>query len=349
MKSVFCKKSPSERFADAVGIARLQFADGKMTGAAVAMTGMDPVVIGWRRFDPERVPMTDDSLFDVASVTKSLVAAACARLYEAGRLDPDAPFTEYIPEHAVKGRFCITVADLATHSSGFANMDYLGALVSGEDRENYLRRLYAWLPAHKRHQFYDYRCYNYILLGHIVERITGSRLDEACADLVFKPLGMSDTRWGPLPGNGKTVQLDGRFVNTPNGCGVINDERARICPFPIGNAGVFSTIKDLMTFADDLATRRSFGAPYYRLLQSPRFTGRIFKRQGAKTRSFGFDITPEPGIPGLSSRAIRHSGYTGQTIAADPETETTGVVLTARSCPHPDGIKNRNAILAAMF
>ena len=293
--------------------------------------------------------MTADSLFDIASVTKTFVAAACARLHAMGRLDPDAPFTRYVPEHAVEGRSDVTVADLATHASGFFNMDYLGALVPGGDRELYLKYLYAWWPENPRRRFYDYRCYNYILLGHIVERVSGMRLDEACASLVFRPLGMLDTRWGPLPGEARAVQLDGRLVNTPNACGEINDERARICSFPVGNAGAFSTAADLLRFADDLAKRSRFPKPYYELLQTPRFTARQFRRTAVKTRSFGFDMTPEPSIPGLSPRAVRHSGYTGQTIAADPDTGTAAVVLTARSCPHPDGVRNRNMIMSKMF
>ena len=173
----------------------------------------------------------------------------------------------------------------------------------------------------------------------IVEELTGRRLDEACRELVFDPLGMSETRWGPLKDDGTVVQQPPEFVNTPNAVGEINDERAARCGFPVGNAGVFTTVGDLLKFTGDLARRERFPREYYDLLQRPAF------RWEGKVRSFGFDMSPDPALTAASPRAVRHSGYTGQTILADPETGVSAVVLTSRNCPHKDGLRNRNLLI----
>ena len=164
-------------------------------------------------------------------------------------------------------------------------------------------------------------------------------LDVACKELVFDPLGMRETGWGPVRGVGNVVQQPSATVNTPNAIGEINDERARGCAFPIGNAGVFTTVGDLLKFTGDLASRARFPSAYYELLQRPAF------RWEGKVRSFGFDLSPDPLLGAASTRAIRHSGFTGQTIFADPETGLSAVVLTSRNCPHKEGLANRNRIV----
>ena len=331
--------SAADRLRSALDLAKAQLADGAMRGVALGTDGVSAAA-GLRTFDPVETSMTVGCRFDVASVTKPLVAAAAARLAADGRLDPEAPFTRYLPGHVLGANCRITVTDLATHASGYENLEgFATGIGRHPDRGEFLAKCLKFPPEHDWHWRFYYCCQNYVYLGLIVEELTGRRLDEACRELVFDPLGMSETRWGPLKDDGTIVQQPPEFVNTPNAVGEINDERAARCGFPVGNAGVFTTVGDLLKFTGDLARRERFPREYYDLLQRPAF------RWEGKVRSFGFDMSPDPALTAASPRAVRHSGYTGQTILADPETGVSAVVLTSRNCPHKDGLRNRNLLI----
>ena len=331
--------SVEARLAAGAAEARRQLANGAMRGVALGTDGA-MAAYGLRTFDPVESPMDIACRFDVASITKPLVAAALARLAVAGKFDPERPFTDYLPGHVLGAGCRLTSLDLATHSSGYENLEALSAGINWyPNRAAFLRKCLALRPEHARHWKFYYCCQNYIFLGLILEEITGKPLDVACRELLFDPLGMRETGWGPLRGDDKAVQQPPACVNTPNALGEINDERAAHCAFPIGNAGVFTTVGDLLKFAEDLARRRQFPSAYYDLLQRPAF------RWEGKVRSFGFDMSPDALLPKASARAIRHSGFTGQTIFADPETGIAAVVLTSRNCPHREGIENRNRII----
>jgi len=337
------RPTPSERLDAAVALAREQLAAGLMKGVALGTDGQTWAG-GLRTFDPKEKPLTADCLFDVASITKPLVAAALARLAAEKAFDPEAPFTRYLPGH-VLGKSCqLTSLDLATHASGYENLEGLADGIGRyPDRSVFLRRCLAFRPEHPRHGRFQYCCQNYVYLGFILEAITGKPLDVACKELLFDPLGMRETVWGPCHETSRVVQQPPAFVNTPNAVGEINDERAARCAFPIGNAGVFTTVGDLLKFTTDLARRERFPSAYYDLLETP-----AFRWQG-KVRSFGFDLSPDPLLADASPRAIRHSGFTGQTIFADPETGTSAVVLTSRNCPHKEGLANRNRLIARLI
>ena len=331
--------SAETRLSAASAEARRQLANGAMRGVALGTDGAT-AALGLRTFDPVESPRDVSCRFDVASITKPLVAAALARLAAEGRFDPYAPFTKYLPGHVLGSGCRLTSIDLATHSSGYENLDALDAGIGRyPDRSAFFRKCLAFRPEHARHWKYYYCCQNYIYLGFILEEIAGRPLDVACKELVFDPLGMRETGWGPVRGGDNVVQQPPAFVNTPNAVGEINDERAANCKFPIGNAGVFTTVGDLLKFTGDLARRARFPSAYYELLQRPAF------RWEGKVRSFGFDLSPDPLLGAASPRAIRHSGFTGQTIFADPETGIAAVVLTSRNCPHKEGLANRNRII----
>ena len=111
-------------------------------------------------------------------------------------------------------------------------------------------------PKWKRGEKFLYACSNFIYLGLIIEKVSGLPLDVAVRQAVLEPLGMTKTSWGPIGGDPMAVQMemsDHRMVP-----GVICDPTARGVPFPIGNAGLFSTATDLAKFASALATGKVF-------------------------------------------------------------------------------------------
>ena len=296
----------------------------------------EPVPMGTRLHAPERKePMPADALFDMMSVTKTIVATAAAQLVAEGRLDPDAPFTKYLPEHVLGPNCDITVRDLATHSGGFD--DTRPYTAKGKD---YQRDIWKKRPTWKRRERFCYTCYNLIMIGRIVERLTGKRLDAACKERVFDPLGMTDSRWWPVTGPdlARTVQI----MKTPKLIGICQDGQSQRNKLPQGNAGVFSTAADMLKFVTDILHRKTFKKDVYDLLYTPTFeheTGR---------RSWGWDMGPKARPAGWSAASIFHSGFSGQTIAIDPEAGFGGVVLTSRTAEHGTGIICRKRVLTIL-
>ena len=307
----------------------------------------EPVPMGTRLHAPERKePMPANALFDMMSVTKTIVATAAAQLVAEGKLDPDAPFTKYLPEHVLGPNCDITVRDLATHSGGFDNdRAYFGK------KQSFVQDLMQKRPTWKRGERFHYACYNLILIGHILEHLEGKRLDAICKERIFDPLGMADTRWWPVvgPDRARTVQI----MRNPNFIGTCQDGLCQRYKKPQGNAGVFSTAADMLKFVTDILHRKTFKKEVYDLLYTPTFdnaTGR---------RSWGWDMGPKARPAGWSAASIFHSGFSGQTIAIDPggsrscatanpDAGFAGVVLTSRTAEHGTGIICRKRVLSIL-
>ena len=307
----------------------------------------EPIAMGTRLHAPERKePMPANALFDMMSVTKTIVATAAAQLVAEGKLDPDAPFTKYLPEHVLGPNCDITVRDLATHSGGFDNdRAYFGK------KQSFVKDLMQKRPTWKRGERFHYACYNLILIGHILEHLEGKRLDAICKARIFGPLGMADTRWWPVvgPDRARTVQI----MRNPNFIGTCQDGLCQRYKKPQGNAGVFSTAADMLKFVTDILHRKTFKKEVYDLLYTPTFdnaTGR---------RSWGWDMGPKARPAGWSAASIFHSGFSGQTIAIDPggsrscatanpDAGFAGVVLTSRTAEHGTGIICRKRVLSIL-
>ena len=303
-----------------------EIAKGYFTCCCAGTVGGAVYTIGDRRPGlGAPVPADEDSLFEIASVSKTFCALVCARLWDAGLLDLDAPFTKYLPDHVLAKEKCdITVRDLGAHCSGFSNgwMGQAGIYNPTwpyRDQASYEAAVLSARPVCARRTDYIYACHNMILLGFIVERLTGLDLDAAARKYVWKPLGLKATTWQNCPNNPDTVR-----IYTKGWCplGTKGDENARNSTRPVGNAGVFTSVKELLVYADDLLSRRTFSKAVYDLM----FT-REFSLDGYG-RTFGWDQTPGNAPPGWSAATITHHGYTGQYVAIDPEKHQAAVVLT---------------------
>jgi len=303
-----------------------QIRDGLITCAACGSVDGRVFCRGDRQpLSPDVTPVDARSIFEIASVSKLFTATIAAILQSEGRLDIDAPFVKYLPEHALaKTGTDITVRDLATHTSGFDNAwmgrrGIYGPRFPFASDADYRREFLAVLPPAKRGERYCYACHNYILLGWIVERITGLDLEAAARKYVWGPLAMNDTSWTHCTDLSRCAQI---YTAGPCPLGTKGDQNARGLRAPIGNAGVFSTLDDLLRFAADLLERRTFPASVYDLLSTPT----AFYPNGR--RSFGFNLSLDGIPPGWSDRTFFHTGYTGQLLAVDPGSGRAGVVLT---------------------
>ena len=307
--------------------------DGLYAGLACASNRGDMYLEGSRRLGEPKLPITAESLFDLASVGKTQTAAICALLYADGRLDVDAPFTDYVPEHVLAKENCrITVRDLATHSGGFDNSKpYMVA-----DPVEMFEKLYRKRPVCSRGEQFKYACSNFVYLGLIVERLTGMDLDAAAKKMLWGPLGMKRTTWRTVVGNPDAVEFPRSTYDIVKGMpdrrriGEYNDICACLAPRPMGNGANFSTVGDMLLFVTDMLERRKFPAAYYDLMFTPSFD------RGGHRRSFGWDMAATKSTfsvwarTGFSASAICHTGWTGGAIAVDPERDFAGVVLGNR-------------------
>lgn len=303
-------------------------ANGLYAGLACASNTSGLCVAGARTLDEPRLPVTRNTLFDIASIGKTQTAALCALLFADGMLDVDAPFTDYLPEHVLAKENCrITVRDLATHSGGFDNSKpYQTA-----DAEKMFDELFRKRPVWPRGERFEYACSNFVYLGLIVERLTGLDLDAAAKRMLWGPLGMARTTWNTVVGDPDVAEYpQSTYGGARRRIGEHNDICAHLAPRPMGNGAQFSTAPDMLRFTTDMLRRERFPAEYYELQFSASFD------RGGHRRSFGWDMTAEQSTfsawaeTAFSTRAICHTGWTGGAIAVDPERGFAGVVLGNR-------------------
>ena len=312
---------------------RRQISSGLIQGAVVQTSCNDEAIACG--IQAGVIPMSTDSRFDIASVGKVFTASCAALLVVKGIIDPDAPFTEYLPDHALGKNCDITIRDLAQHASGFDNSKPYGHA----DHQEFMRTLYAWMPKNPRRTSYTYSCGNYILLGKILNRVTSLDLDALSRQLLWEPLGMADTTWN-APGEGP-YEVQHHHPTRPGG--VHNDEVCFLADIPLGSGSVFSTARDMSLFCRDMAEQKTFPAEFYALIGTAGF------HAGKTIRSFGWDMTPDARPAGLSEKTIFHTGWTGQSIFADPGTGFYGAVLTSRKGDWLEAKKGRCRIVEMLL
>ncbi|PYV85827.1 MAG: hypothetical protein DMG93_00160, partial [Acidobacteria bacterium] len=168
---------------------------------AVLVVGHDGEVIyrkafGERSLEPTRSAMTTDTIFDLASLTKVIATnTAVMQLVEQGKVRLNDPVTKYIPEFAQNGKSDIVVRDLLTHYSGLPPDLDLSHPWNG--REAGYSMAFAEMPDSPPETGFVYSDINFIVLGALVERVSGMPLDVYCAQKIFAPLGMVHTRFRP--------------------------------------------------------------------------------------------------------------------------------------------------------
>jgi len=194
------------------------------------------------------VPMTPDTIIDVASVTKA--AAAVTALLAArsrGLVDFDAPFTEYLPGYRPRLGNPPTVRELANHISGFVDPAAGPRPYYDESGAKMLEKILSLPPPSPRTPHESYACWNYILLGQIAEHVLGRRLADFLESEVFGPLEMESSFLGTTKKRFPAVRF-AQTMDTP-APGVISDFVAvRLWRDGVttGNAGLFTTANDLV-------------------------------------------------------------------------------------------------------
>jgi CubicO group peptidase (beta-lactamase class C family) len=315
--------------------------EDKIPGAVLLVGHRGAVVYrkayGSRALVPAREPMTVDTIFDIASLTKIVATtSALMKLYEEGRFRLDDPVTAYLPEFQ-GGASPITIRELVTHFSGLRPDLDLEPPWTGY--ETGIHKALTDKPATPPETKFTYSDINFILLGEMVHSLSGLPENEYVKQILFDPLGMKET--GYLPG----ATLKPRIAPTetlPDGQilrGRVDDPTARYMGGVAGHAGVFSTADDLGKFCQMILNGGDG-------LFSPATIQKFTEPQTSLTqpilRGIGWDIqSPYSGPRGelFPVGSFGHTGFTGTSIWIDPASQTYVVLLT--NSVHP---KQRKAI-----
>jgi uncharacterized protein YbbC (DUF1343 family) len=291
---------------------------------------------GARALVPEREPMTVDTVFDAASLTKVVATTSCImKLFEAGRLRLNDRVTQYLPEFQ-GGTSEITVRQLLTHFSGLR--PDLDLNPSWSSYETGIGKALADHPVAAPGVRFQYSDINFILLGEIVRRLSGQTLPDYAREQIFEPLGMHDTLFQP------PESLRPRIAPTeiPPGTteplrGVVHDETTRFMGGVAGHAGLFTTADDLLRFAEMMlggGTRD--GVRIFSPLTVHKFTSPQSPPDQPTLRGLGWDIdSPYSGNRGelFPVGSYGHTGFTGTSLWIDPSTATCVILLT--NAVHP--------------
>ena len=316
-------------------------ADGNIPGA-VLMVGHNGKVIyrkayGHRALEPRRELMTTDTIFDLASLTKVIATTtAVMQLMELGKVRLNDPVAKYIPDFAQNGKDDITIRQLLTHYSGLA--PDLDLETPWEGKQTAYQLAAVMPPENTPGSGFVYSDINFIMLGELVEKVTGETLDVYTAQHVFTPLKMTHTRflppaiWAPKIAPTQYDEKDKMLR------GVVHDPTARRMGGVAGHAGLFGSGDDLAKFAQALLDG---GGGVLSSDAVTKMTSPETPPTAPILRGFGWDIDS----PFSSSRgdllpvgSYGHTGFTGTSLWIDPTTHSYIVLLT--NSVHPRGKGN---------
>ncbi len=281
---------------------------------------------------------SDDTLFDIASMSKIVSTSTIAfKFIEMGKLRLYDRLDYFFDTSEDKA--AITVLNLMTHTSGLPAHLYISEIAKGhEDIVNAILNIKLVNPVGK---VPVYSCIGYILLGKILEKIGGASLDVLAQKLVFDELCLKNTTYRP---KGDIAPTELNPITNELICGKVHDENARFLNGISGNAGVFSNIGDMATFTQMLAMGGKTLSGK-RFLSNAVMKAAIKNRTPGENREFrglGFNLAHSPAnFMGdlFSERSFGHTGFTGTSMAVDPDSGLFVVLLTNRVCPTRDNVK----------
>jgi len=295
---------------------------------------------GFHTYDRNH-PVRSSDIFDLASITKVIATtSAIMKLVDQYKINIDKPVVTYLPDFEgkkkkhKKQKSTITVKDLLSHSSGLPAFKQYYQMK--KSRDLILESIYNTEPIRMIGDTMIYSDVGAIILGELVEKVSGLSLNKFTDSLVFEPLGMSTTFFNP------PKEKIHRIVPTeidPNGNlihGYVHDENAHSLGGVAGHAGLFSTAKDLAIFSQMMLNKGIYGwKRIFRQNTVELFTTRA-NMIPESSRCLGWDSPSGASSGGvyLSDASFGHGGYTGTTLWIDPENEIIVILLT--NAVHPN-------------
>jgi uncharacterized protein YbbC (DUF1343 family)/CubicO group peptidase (beta-lactamase class C family) len=294
---------------------------------------------GERALVPKSEPMTEDTIFDAASLTKVIACTpAMMLLIERDKVKLDETVQHYIPEFTGDDKETITVRQLMTHTSGLRGD--IETKTDWHGQKEAIRKACEEKLQSKPGTAFRYSDINFFLLGEIVQRVSGMPLEKFVLREVYRPLRMKDT--GYLPPTSKLKRVaPTEVVNGVPWRGTVHDPTARHMGGVAGHAGLFTTAADLARYArmllneGELDGKRIFKPETVRLMTSVQSPEGVSAKRG-----LGWDI--ETGYSGPRGKlfpigSYGHTGWTGTSIWIDPASQSFVIFLSNRNHPSESG------------
>lgn len=318
---------------------------------------------GFRCLEPHPVPLTAETLFDLASLTKPLATSLAVLLFiSQEQLRFDDPVSRFLPDFQGGDKDRVTIRHLLSHTSGLpAWRPYFEALSDPEHSPDMATRLAReWVYAQIQCEPLDaapgeravYSDLGFMLLGAVVERLSGRALDEYCQQYIFAPLGLHTTAFVNLDNPGRAALFLSRdFAATERCpwrgrvvCGQVHDENAYAMGGVAGHAGLFSTLDDvdrLVSCLVDCYHGRHAFLPAGLLHEC----WTRDKRVPGSSWALGWDTPSAQGSSAgelFSAYSVGHLGFTGTSVWIDLERQVHVILLTNRVHPSRDNTAIRS-------
>ncbi len=293
--------------------------------------------------DGLRVATAEDTIFDMASVTKLFTSIAVVQLVEEGRLGLDEPVATYLPDFAANGKEQVTVRQLLTHTSGF--VAWLPLWSGYPDVASRLAAVMAQPLDDPPGSVYRYSDLNLIALGVLVEKLRGKPLDQVVAERVTTPLGMSDTGFRPTEVD-RTAATEYQ-ADPHRGLvrGEVHDENAWSLGGVAGHAGIFSTAHDMAVLSQALLNGGAYGTHRILTTRSVQLMVTDFTADfSGDDHGLGFELDQRWYMDAMAGpRTAGHTGFTGTSVVIDFDAHAFAILLTNRVHPTRDSGSNNAA------
>ncbi|MHC4116170.1 MAG: serine hydrolase domain-containing protein [Planctomycetota bacterium] len=311
---------------------------------AVVLVGKGDDVLYWEAFGREVVepfaePMTRETVFDLASMTKPIATATSILiLRDRGAIDLDDNVGEYLPAFACNGKEEARIEHLLTHTSGlpaYTNASALKEQYGNPCPEELIDKICGFEADGAPGEKFRYSCLGYITLAKIVEVVSGEDIAAFSRRNIYNRLGVKRTGYNPPEPWERDIAateiVDGQLLR-----GTVHDPLAQLMAGRSGNAGLFSNVYDLSIY---LRMLLKGGIWRRRRILSSESVGMLTEEQ-SHGRAFGFDVNSsyswvkgDYALPG----AFCHTGYTGTSAVCDPASGLFVIILTNRAHPHDEG------------
>ncbi len=336
----------ADRFGAIETLVKQSVADSVFPGASIAVLYKNDVVFhkafGTLTYDRHSPPAQTSTLYDLASLTKPVVTTnIIMQLSERGSLDIDAPVSRYIPEFSRNGKGNITIRNLLLHNSGLiAHRFFIKTCRTADEVIQSICNESLAYPTGTRTAYSDL---GFVILGTIIERVTGKTLEENFQERFSQPLDMQSTMFNPpdsLHSKIAPTEKDKSWT-LPKPRPLVHDHNTALLGGAAGHAGLFSTTGDLLRFVAMLMQEGQYNGSSF-LRPS---TLRYFTQRHSESRALGWDLRSLNGRSSsgqyFSANSYGHLGYTGTSIWIDPEKDLAVIALTNRVHPSSENIKIR--------
>lgn len=295
---------------------------------------------GSRQILPDREDMTLDTVFDLASLTKVVATLpAILHLVEEGLISLESCLKDYFIESKNKPIGKVTIAQLLTHTSGLSARTYLKQY--GEVKNEMIKGILTSSLENEIGEKVSYSNRGFIILGEIIEKVSGESLHDYVQKHIWSKLEMKETLFNPYDSDYILRTAPTEYREEINGClrGTVHDENASALGGIAGHAGVFSTANDLVKLCNMLMSKGDFKGNQILNKHLVTESMKNHTKHLGESRGLGWDFFS---TENTENEIIGHLGFTGTSVWLDPIKEVYCIFLTNRVHPSRESLHIRN-------